>query len=110
MVPPRSPDLTPPDYFLWGYLKLVVYSNRPLTIEDLKQNIEVCHIKYFPRNFKEGSSKRGDTCENMLRRKWLLFATFTVKSCKLSLNMFFYVINCFNETTPTDCPFAPCVA
>jgi hypothetical protein len=38
---PRSPDLTPPDYFLWGYLKQVVYSNRLQTIEDLKQNIEV---------------------------------------------------------------------
>jgi len=23
--PPRSPDLTPPDYFLWGYLKGTVY-------------------------------------------------------------------------------------
>jgi hypothetical protein len=39
--PPRRPDLTPPDYFLWGYLKQVVYSNRPRTIEDLKQNTEV---------------------------------------------------------------------
>jgi hypothetical protein len=39
--PPRSPDLTHPDYFLWGYLKQVVYSNRPQTIEELKQNIEV---------------------------------------------------------------------
>jgi hypothetical protein len=39
--PPRSPDLTAPDYFLWGYLKQVVYSNRTQTIEGLKQNIEV---------------------------------------------------------------------
>jgi hypothetical protein len=39
--PPRSPDLTPPDYFLWGYLKQVVYSNLPQTVEDLKQNIKV---------------------------------------------------------------------
>jgi hypothetical protein len=23
--PPRCPDLTPPDYFLWGYLKQIVY-------------------------------------------------------------------------------------
>jgi hypothetical protein len=30
-----------PDYFLWGYLKQVVHSNRPQTIEDLKQNNEV---------------------------------------------------------------------
>ena len=26
--PPRSPDLTPPDYFLWGYLKGRVYQNK----------------------------------------------------------------------------------
>jgi hypothetical protein len=37
----QSSDLTPPDYFLWGYLKQVVYSNHPQTIEDLRQNIEV---------------------------------------------------------------------
>jgi hypothetical protein len=39
--PPRSPVLTPPDYFFGCYLKQAVYSNRPQTLEDLKQNIEV---------------------------------------------------------------------
>lgn len=38
--PPRSPDLTPPDFFLWGMLKNKVYANNPRTIEDLKRNIE----------------------------------------------------------------------
>ena len=33
--PPRSPDLTPPDYFLWGYLKLKIRKRRPTTLEDL---------------------------------------------------------------------------
>jgi hypothetical protein len=37
--PVRSPDLSPCDYFLWGYLKSKVYSTRPMTIEDLKQRI-----------------------------------------------------------------------
>jgi len=37
--PPRSPDLTPPDYFLWGYLKGIVYQNEPRTIDALKANI-----------------------------------------------------------------------
>jgi hypothetical protein len=37
--PPRSPDLSPPDYFLWGYLKDKVYSNNPQTIQALKDNI-----------------------------------------------------------------------
>jgi transposase len=38
--PPRSPDLTPPDFFLWGVLKDRVYANRPKTIPDLKREIE----------------------------------------------------------------------
>ena len=37
--PPRSPDLTPSDYFLWGYLKGRVYRNKPPTIDALKANI-----------------------------------------------------------------------
>jgi len=37
--PPRSPELTPPDYFLWGYLKGTVYQNKPGTIDALKANI-----------------------------------------------------------------------
>lgn len=37
--PARSPDLTPLDYFLWGYLKSKVYFNRPATIETLKERI-----------------------------------------------------------------------
>ncbi|KAL7630171.1 UNVERIFIED_CONTAM: hypothetical protein RMT77_019690 [Armadillidium vulgare] len=38
--PPRSPDITPCDYFLWGYLKSRVYVNQPRTITDLKRNIQ----------------------------------------------------------------------
>jgi hypothetical protein len=38
-VRPRSSDLTPPDYFLWGYLKGRVYQNKPRTIDALKENI-----------------------------------------------------------------------
>ena len=38
--PPRSPDLTSPDFFLWGYLKEKVFVNKPQTINDLKRNIE----------------------------------------------------------------------
>ena len=37
--PARSPDLNPCDYFLWGYLKSKVYSNRPRSIEQLKDAI-----------------------------------------------------------------------
>ena len=38
--PSRSPDLTPMDFFLWGYLKDKVYCNKPRTIDALKLEIE----------------------------------------------------------------------
>lgn len=37
--PARSPDLSPSDYFLWGYLKERVYQNCPRTVQDLRMNI-----------------------------------------------------------------------
>lgn len=41
--PARSPDLSPPDFFLWGYLKDIVYTERPTTIEQLRRRIRtVC--------------------------------------------------------------------
>ena len=46
--PPYSPDLNPCDFFLWGYLKSVVYEDAvPATLEELKKNIkrEVRKIK-----------------------------------------------------------------
>ena len=38
--PPRSCDLTPLDYFLWGYVKSMVYANKPATIDEHRTNIE----------------------------------------------------------------------
>lgn len=37
--PPRSCDLTPCDFHLWGYLKSLVYANKPRNINDLKEEI-----------------------------------------------------------------------
>ncbi|GFX56466.1 uncharacterized protein TNCV_74121 [Trichonephila clavipes] len=33
--PPRSCDLTPLDYFLWGYVKALVYADKPHTFDHL---------------------------------------------------------------------------
>ncbi|GBN73420.1 hypothetical protein AVEN_127760-1 [Araneus ventricosus] len=42
--PPRSPDLTPLDFYLWGYVKQHVYSERINDINHLKQRItDVIH-------------------------------------------------------------------
>ena len=38
--PPRSCDLTPLDFFLWGHFKSLVYANKPETLDDLKDNIQ----------------------------------------------------------------------
>lgn len=37
--PPRSCDLTPLDYFLWGYVKSMVYADKPTTLEALEASI-----------------------------------------------------------------------
>ena len=37
--PPRSCDVTPLDYFLWGYVKSLVYAKKPATIDALEANI-----------------------------------------------------------------------
>lgn len=37
--PARSPDLTSPDFFLWGYIKDTVYQQAPTTPENMRQRI-----------------------------------------------------------------------
>ncbi|GFT99002.1 uncharacterized protein TNCV_3793841 [Trichonephila clavipes] len=39
--PPRSPNLSPCDYWLWGYLKSQVYHDRPTSLGMLKDNIRL---------------------------------------------------------------------
>jgi len=43
--PPRSPDLTPCDYFLWGFIKHHTYSQNPSTLFELQQ----CIIEAFKK-------------------------------------------------------------
>ena len=44
--PPRSCDLTPLDYFLWGCVKAHAYADKPASIDALEDNIEafICEI------------------------------------------------------------------
>lgn len=39
--PSRSPDLTPADFWLWGYLKSRVYRGSPATLVELKDAIQL---------------------------------------------------------------------
>ena len=55
----RSPDLSPSDYFHWGYLKYIVYRNNPSILEELKSNIsdgarssDICILENVYRNLE----------------------------------------------------------
>jgi len=37
--PPRSPDLSPLDFFLWGYIKNIVYAEKIRNIQHLQERI-----------------------------------------------------------------------
>lgn len=43
--PARSPDLTPLDFFFWGFLKSKVYETRPQNVNELRDRIvHCCHL------------------------------------------------------------------
>jgi len=56
--PAWSPDLSPCDFFLWGYLKKKVFKHRPRSLEDLKERIRHSAIppeitRRVMKNFRE---------------------------------------------------------
>ena len=62
--PPRSPDLTPCDFFLWGYLKDLVYRQRPSTIAQLRATIERC-CQEIPLEMFGRTCHSHNTCTKM---------------------------------------------
>ena len=53
---PHSPNLNPPDFYMWGYIKDSVYGNNSQTIPDLKAVITAA-IRAIPREECGGSSR-----------------------------------------------------
>ncbi|GFT27182.1 putative transposable element [Trichonephila clavipes] len=53
--PPRSCDLTPLDYFLWGYVKSLVYADTPQTLDHLEDNIRRVIADIRPQILKKSS-------------------------------------------------------
>ncbi|GFX84549.1 transposable element Tc3 transposase [Trichonephila clavipes] len=47
--PPRSCDLTRLDYFLWGYVKSLVYADGPQTLDHLEDNIRRVIVDIRPQ-------------------------------------------------------------
>ena len=75
---PYSPDLNPPDFFLWGFLKDNVYKNRPQSISELKQVIttmiksikkDVCVrvVNNFALRIQECLKRDGGHLEHVLK-------------------------------------------
>lgn len=63
--PPRSPDLTAADFFLWGYIKNIVYQTPPTTPLDMKQRIKEAFSSITPAmllNVKRSMQKRLELC------------------------------------------------
>ena len=54
--PPRSPDLTPCDFFLWGFVKGNVFTTPPPSIEDLRDRVvnELANLREDPEMIKKG--------------------------------------------------------
>ena len=55
--PPRSPDLTPLDFFLWGFVKDQVYRTKVTDLQDLKTRIrnafELVTVELLERTWRE---------------------------------------------------------
>lgn len=62
--PPRSPDLTTCDFFLWGFIKSKVYETSPTTPDDMRQRIV--------RAFQEITPEILRNVQNSLQKRFLL--------------------------------------
>ena len=64
-LPSISPDITPPDFFLWGCLKYKIYENSSQSLEDLRMNIRLGSSMIRPSvlvTVLESTTKRMQLC------------------------------------------------
>lgn len=67
--PPRSPDLTAPDFFLWGFVKNEIYRTPVKSIKELKTRIRKC-IKSISLQTLQGVMRSVEArCKECLRRQ-----------------------------------------
>lgn len=63
--PSKFPELTPMEFFWWGYVKSEVYKTQPTTIEDMKQRIRGVFQTIIPNmlsNVRKSFEKRVTEC------------------------------------------------
>ncbi|XP_038052817.1 uncharacterized protein LOC119725481 [Patiria miniata] len=68
--PPRSPDHTPCDFFLWGHLKNKVFSTPLHNMQDLRKMIhrEVDSLRQNPRTVRRAVDDMRRRCQLCLER------------------------------------------
>ena len=71
--PARSPDLTPLDFFLWGVLKNKVFSDKPKTLNDLKQSIIIAWEDITPEMCKKVTKSIIERCHHCIANNGLHF-------------------------------------
>jgi hypothetical protein len=72
--PARSPDLNPLDFFLLGYVKNVVYNNRPIHNEDLRNRLQEAFETITPEMVRASKLNLLSTaCTTVSRNEWWTF-------------------------------------
>ena len=102
--PPRSCDLTPLDFFLWGYLKSKIYVNNPTTTRALQEKIKRCIneiqqqlcrkiMKNFDERMRMCQQSRGDHLPDVLFHKYPMYFMIHLKNKYLKTkNFLLYLI------------------
>ena len=86
MTPPRSPDLSPWEFFLWGYLKGKVHVDKPRDSPQLQNAIErelhtiprrMCEqvMTNFSRRLNECVKNKGRHLNDVIFHVWQFFLT-----------------------------------
>lgn len=73
--PPRSPDLTPLDYWFWGFIKARVYHcSQPSTLAELRQRIEEAIESVTPEELKRAVDNLLVRAELVLQERGGIFS------------------------------------
>ena len=67
--PPRSPDLSPLDFFLWGHLKTLVFAQPIRSLRQLRNRISSAVATLPPSTFRRAMAQLPLRCRLCLRRR-----------------------------------------
>ncbi|GFS76575.1 putative transposable element [Trichonephila clavipes] len=86
--PPRSCDLTPLDYFLWGYVKSLVYADKPQTLDHLEDNIRRVIADIRPQMLEKVIENRMSRLDYIRARRGSHMPGIIFKICQVIYSQF----------------------